>query len=204
MSITMQDVNALPTVQDDPRVQTLNENLQKLADQHADLEEVQLPDARANAADAAEVAEDLEVEVYASEDVTEKDVEKAQAAATTAAARVEELETKRDKISTAIDRVKDRLRQERKVDAPKRLYPTYVPVVAEAAEQLMDVTPAFLDALEVYNAVRRKTPRKVDPSLPNLPGQFGEPPKRNPTVQMHLADMMRTLEDAVDRLSVEA
>lgn len=155
LSFTLKDVNALPTVHaDDKRVRALAASLDDLAEEHDAAQEA-LPGAVKKAREARETADELEVEVYASEDVTEADVEAAQQKAQEAEERVETLKATQAQVSEAIDRVRGRLNDERK-EAGVRLSDAYAPALLKASRQAAEALRAARDALEVMNAARRK------------------------------------------------
>jgi len=203
MSITMSDVDSLPTIQDDERVQTLESNLDALADEFHDLEDT-LPEARAAAEDAEEAAEDAEIEQYADPDMTEKDVAKAQKTATKAREKVKEMERRHEKLEEAIGRVQERLKEERRA-AAVRLYPKRKPYIREAAQQVLDAAPAFMEAVKVFNAVRgsvpgRKPTHEELPDAPNYPRQILGKPRKKTSGTRHIAETIESLQNAVERL----
>jgi len=146
-------IDKLPRIQDDPRVQKLQGSLKELA---ADLEEAmtRLDAARQEATAAHHEADELEIEQYATDDVTEKDVKKAKAKAEKLTDEVASVERKIDTIETAIDRVKERLKTEREEAGP-RVYDAYAEASLQTSKDVMRVLPAAIEALENMNAVRR-------------------------------------------------
>lgn len=200
MPITMQDVDALPHVKDDARVKRLQESLRSIAEQIDDVEAA-LPDARADAEATAAKVDALEIEVYASDDVTESDVEAARSAAEAAADKVDALEQKKAKLEQAAERVQERRKREKEHDAPKRIYPAYIGPVKSAAEQVVEAAGPLLEALEVYNAAVRKAPKRVDYTTVQLPRKVaGDLPRGVNTVEKALHHMAEYLTDAQERL----
>jgi len=203
MSITMKEAKALPTVQDDERVQTLKSNLGALADEFHDLEDT-IPEARAAAEDAEEAAEDAEIEQYADPDMTSKDVAKAQKAATKAREKAKEMERRHQKLEEAIGRVQERLKEEGRA-AAVRLYPKRKPYIREAAQQVLDAAPAFMEAVKVFNAVRgsvpgRKPTHEELPGAPNYPRPILGTPRKKTSGTRHIAETIESLQKAVERL----
>lgn len=167
------NIDTLPRIQDDPRVKKLQGSLKELA---VDLEEAmaRLDAARQEATTAHHEADELEIEQYASDDVTEKDVEKAQAKAKTLTDEVAATERKIDTIETAIDRVKERLKTERE-EAGARVYDEFAAASLQTSKDVMRAVPAAIEALKSMNEVRTlASGMKVRPSTDERP-RLGTP-----------------------------
>ena len=152
---TVQAVADLPTVDDDATVQRLRGSL---SDLQADLKDVQsdLNTARSEADDAADELEELEIEQYASEEVTEADVQGAAQRLASEQEEVERLEKKAANLNEAISRVNKRIRSEVEGAAASRLYDEYKDVVQATTERAQDAVQEAMRAVEVMNAAHRK------------------------------------------------
>ena len=155
MSDTIQDVEALPTVQDDPRVEQLTASLEQLQSDLTNARDA-LGTARAEADAAKAEVEELEIEQYADPDVTESDVQAARAALASEQAEVERLESKVQNVQTAIERVDERLGREQAQDAAARLYDAYAPVLRATTNRALDALSEAIDAVEAMNAAHEK------------------------------------------------
>ena len=147
------NIDALPRIENDARVKKLQGSLKELA---ADLEEAmaRLDAARQEATAAHHEADELGIEVYASDDVTEKDVQAAEEKAEALTDEVAATERKIDHIETAIDRVKERLKAERDEAGP-RVYDQFAAASLETSRQVLDVLPAAIEALQRMDKVRQ-------------------------------------------------
>jgi len=147
------NIEKLPRIENDARVKKLQASLKELA---ADLEEAmaRLDAARQEATTAHHEADELEIEQYASDDVTEQDVQAAQAQAKALTDEVAATERKIDHIETAIDRVKERLKAERDEAGP-RVYDQFAAASLETSRQVLDVLPAAIEALQRMDKVRQ-------------------------------------------------
>jgi chromosome segregation ATPase len=152
---TMEAVEALPTVEDDPRVIQLKESLASLATREEETAAA-LREARAAHEAAADALHEVEVEVYADPDVTEDDVAEARAAHEAAAAEVSRLEREAERVAEAITRVRSRLGTERKEEAGRRVYDQYAEVCLATAERAAAALRDARAAVEAMNEARRK------------------------------------------------
>ena len=152
---TVQAVADLDTVDDDATVQRLRSSL---SDLQADLKDVQsdLNTARSEADDAADELEELEIEQYASEEVTEADVQGAEQRLASEQDEVDRLERKAANLQEAISRVSTRIRSEVEGDAAARLYDDYKDVVQATTERAQDAVQEAMRAVEAMNAAHRK------------------------------------------------
>ena len=152
---TIEAVEALPTVQDDATVKRLVQSLDDLAKEEKQTGAA-LQTARAEVQAATDALEDLEIEQYASEDVTAEDVDAARERLASEQRDVKRLEVKADRIEKAITRVQDRLKTEREEKAGRRVYEEYAPVVLATSKRAAAALSEAMDALEAMNAARAK------------------------------------------------
>ena len=200
MSDTIQDVEALPTLQDDATVSRLNESLKQLAQDEQDVADA-LDTAKAELQDAEAYAEDMEVEQYADPDVTASDVEAAQERHEAAKAEVERLETKADRIEQAIERVSDRRIAEKNGPAGLRMFEDYATVSLATSERAVAAFTEALEALEAMNAVRRKASKQnVTPGYDDAEPNIGSRYRSSDALRNALNDALESAERPVDGL----
>ena len=202
---TIEAVEALPTVQDDATVKRLVQSLDDLAKEEKQTGAA-LQTARAEVQAATDALEDLEIEQYASEDVTAEDVDAARERLASEQRDVKRLEVKADRIEKAITRVQDRLKTEREEKAGRRVYEEYAPVVLATSKRAAAALSEAMDALEAMNAARAKAKaNKVRPTSdyekPSLSLPFDALRNRNSkTMGAALRAALQTAEAPVEDL----
>jgi DNA repair exonuclease SbcCD ATPase subunit len=169
------DPDPLPTLADDEKIQALRASIESLADD-LDAATEALPEAKEDVDRLTDELDELEVEQYADPDLSESDVEAKRQELQEAKERVQRLQTEREKKREALDRVRERLKEERTA-AGRRLYADYVEAEQSVAAQVARAAKGLRTALENANAVRQKArSNNVEPGPGNT-----DPHLRRPT-----------------------
>jgi predicted RNase H-like nuclease (RuvC/YqgF family) len=147
-------IDNLPTLDDDERWQTLLASMKRLGAEIDALKE-EIPELEDKAETLREEAEEIEIEVHADPDLSEKDVQKALTAAEKAESTLQTKRRELEKKTEALDRIQER-REDERLAAGARVYDQYADVAEDIYDVVINRAEALQDALGVLDALRAK------------------------------------------------
>jgi chromosome segregation ATPase len=188
------DVDPLPTLGDDQKIQDLRASIDSL-ESDIDAATAALPGAKEDVQTLQDELAELEVEQYADPDVTESDVQAKRNALETAKEDVARLQKEKENKREALSRVRKEIEQERTA-AGRRLYGDYTAAERDVADEIAQAATTLRSALENANELREKArSNNVEPGPTTTDPHLRKPTsaRREPGVDSRYDDVLMTL-----------